>query len=171
MKDAGLEAAIPASLRDPEGHWFALTRRARVVYASKERVPATAITYEDLADPKWKGKICSRSGQHTYNVALVAAMIANHGEAKAEEWLKGVKANLARKPSGGDREAVRDVAAGLCDLAIGNTYYMAAMLHNPEQKAWADAVHIIFPNAGDRGTHVNISGRPWQLIRPTRSRP
>jgi iron(III) transport system substrate-binding protein len=169
LKDAGLEAAIPATLRDPEGHWFALTRRARVVYASKERVPATAITYEDLADPKWKGKICSRSGQHTYNVALVAAMIANHGEAKAEKWLKGVKANLARKPSGGDREAVRDVAAGLCDLAIGNTYYMAAMLHNPEQKAWADAVHIIFPNAGDRGTHVNISGAALAAHSPNKA--
>ena len=158
LKSAALEAAIPVSLRDPNGHWFALTRRARVVYASKERVAQDAITYEELADPKWKGKICIRSGQHTYNVALVASMIANLGEEKAEAWLTGLRDNLARKPAGGDREGVRDVQAGLCDLAIGNTYYMQAMLNNPEQKAWADAVKIIFPNAGDRGTHVNVSG-------------
>ena len=164
-----LQQAIPSQYRDPGNHWFGLTMRSRIVYASKARVKQDSITYEELADPKWKGKICSRSGQHTYNVALVAAMIANHGEAKAEQWLRGVKANLARKPSGGDREAVRDVAAGLCDLAIGNTYYMAAMLHNPEQKAWADAVHIIFPNAGDRGTHVNISGAALAAHSPNKA--
>jgi iron(III) transport system substrate-binding protein len=158
LKSAVIEAAIPAELRDPEGHWFALTRRARVVYASKERVSQDAITYEELADPKWKGKICIRSGQHTYNVALVASMIANLGEEKAEAWLVGLRNNQARKPAGGDREGVRDVQAGLCDLAVGNTYYMQAMLNNPEQKAWADAVKILFPNAADRGTHVNVSG-------------
>jgi iron(III) transport system substrate-binding protein len=158
LKSDVLESAIPASLRDPQGHWFGFTRRARVVYASKERVAQDAITYEELADPKWKGRICIRSGQHTYNVALVASMIAHHGEEKAEAWLTGLRDNLARKPAGGDREAVRDVKAGLCDLAIGNTYYMAAMLSNPEQKPWADAVRMLFPNAGDRGTHVNISG-------------
>ena len=166
-KDAGvtaantapeLAAAIPATLRDPDNHWFALTRRARVFYVSKERVKDTALTYEDLADPKWKGKICTRSGQHTYNVALTASMIANNGKEKAETWLNGVKANLARKPAGGDRESVRDVQAGLCDIAIANTYYMAAMMKNPDQKAWAEAVRIVFPNANDRGTHVNISG-------------
>lgn len=158
VKDGQLEAAIPATLRDPDGHWFALTRRARVVYASKERLKLDAITYEDLADPKWKGKICTRSGQHTYNVALIASMIAHHGPEAAEKWLEGVKANLARKPSGGDREAIRDVAAGLCDLAIGNTYYYAGMLKNAEQKPIAEKVQILFPNAKDRGTHVNISG-------------
>jgi iron(III) transport system substrate-binding protein len=158
LRSEALEKAIPTSLRDPEGHWFALTRRARVVYASKERVKQSAITYEELAEPKWKGRICIRSGQHTYNVALVASMIANLGEEKAEAWLTGLRDNLARKPAGGDREAVRDVAAGLCDLAVGNTYYMAAMLSNPEQKPWADAVKILFPNADDRGTHVNVSG-------------
>ncbi len=150
--------SVPAEFRDPAGHWIGLTRRARVVYASKDRVKQEQITYEELADPKWRGKICVRSGQHTYNVALVASMIANIGEEKAEAWLTGVKNNLARKPAGGDREQVRDVQAGLCDLAIGNTYYMAAMLKNPEQKAWADAVKMLFPNADDRGTHVNISG-------------
>jgi iron(III) transport system substrate-binding protein len=158
VKSSALESAIPAALRDPDGHWFGLTQRARVIYASKDRVKQDTVSYEELADPKWKGKVCIRSGQHTYNVALVASMIAHHGEAKATEWLKGLKANLARKPAGGDREAVRDVQAGLCDLAIGNTYYMAAMLKSPEQKPWADAVRIVFPNAGDRGTHVNISG-------------
>ncbi|MBV1694233.1 MAG: extracellular solute-binding protein [Hyphomicrobiales bacterium] len=169
-KDAGvtravsseaLSAAIPAALRDPDGHWFALTRRARVVYASKDRVAQNMITYEELADPKWKVKICSRSGQHPYNVTLVASMIAALGPEKAETWLKGVKANLARKPAGGDREQVRDVHAGLCDLAIGNTYYMGLMQTNtkaPEQQQWAAAVKVLFPNAADRGTHVNVSG-------------
>jgi iron(III) transport system substrate-binding protein len=158
VQSATLESAIPASLRDPGGQWFGLTRRARVIYASKDRVKQDQITYEELADPKWRNKICIRSGQHTYNVALVASMIAHHGEKETETWLAGLKANLARRPSGGDREAVRDVKAGLCDIAVGNTYYMAAMLKNPDQKAWADAVRIIFPNAADRGTHVNVSG-------------
>ncbi len=158
IKSDFVDAQVPAEYRDPKGQWVGLTRRARVVYASKDRVKQDAITYEELADPKWRGKICVRSGQHTYNVALIASMIANDGEEKAEAWLNGVKANLARKPAGGDREQVRDVQAGLCDIAIGNTYYMVAMQKNPEQKAWADAVKILFPNAGDRGTHVNISG-------------
>jgi iron(III) transport system substrate-binding protein len=169
LHDEVLETAIPASLRDPEGRWFGLTRRARVVYASKARVAQDAITYEELADPKWRNKICIRSGQHTYNVALVASMIAHHGEAKTEKWLAGLKANLARRPAGGDREGVRDVKAGLCDLAVGNTYYMAAMLKNPEQKAWADAVRIIFPNAAGRGTHVNISGMSLAANAPNKA--
>lgn len=165
-KDAGLTqpipagsiSNIPAAYRDAEGHWTALTMRARVIYASKARVKDDKISYEDLADPKWKGRICARSGQHPYNTALLASIVAHKGEAAAEAWAKGLKDNLARKPAGGDREQVRDVQAGLCDIAIGNTYYMAAMLKNPEQKAWADAVRIIFPNAGDRGSHVNVSG-------------
>jgi iron(III) transport system substrate-binding protein len=158
IKSDVIEKQVPATLRDPAGHWVGLTRRARIVYASKDRVAQNEITYEELADPKWRGKICVRSGQHTYNVALVASMIANIGEDKAEAWLTGVKNNLARKPAGGDRDQVRDVQAGLCDLAIGNTYYMVAMLNSPEQKAWADSVKMLFPNAADRGTHVNISG-------------
>ena len=164
-----LEAAIPAAFRDPNGHWFGLTKRARVVYASKSRVKQTALTYEELADPKWKGKICIRSGQHTYNISLIASMIAHLGEEKAQTWLSGVKANLARKPSGGDREAVRDVAAGQCDLAIGNTYYMAAMQNNPEQKAWADSVRIIFPDNETRGTHINISGASVAASAPNKA--
>jgi iron(III) transport system substrate-binding protein len=116
IKSEVIEKTVPASLRDPEGHWVGVSMRARVIYASKDRVKQDAITYEELADPKWKGKICIRSGQHIYNNALIAAMIAKHGEAKAEEWLKGLKANLAQKPSGGDREQARDVAAGKCDI-------------------------------------------------------
>ncbi len=158
MHSEVIDKTIPAALRDDKDQWFGLTRRARVVYASKDRVKQDAITYEELADPKWRGKICIRSGQHTYNVALVASMIAHNGEEATEKWLAGLKANLARRPAGGDREGVRDVKAGLCDISIGNTYYMAAMLKNPDQKAWAEAVRIIFPNANDRGTHVNVSG-------------
>ena len=155
-KDAGLTQpvdlpalkAIPAQLRDPDNHWFGLTMRGRVIYASKDRVKQDAITYEELADPKWKGKICSRSGQHVYNTSLLATMIAHKGEAAAEAWAKGFKDNLAQKPAGGDREQVRDVQSGKCDLAIGNTYYMALMMtneKNPEQKQWAAAVQAAVP--------------------------
>ncbi|GAB4226716.1 MAG: Fe(3+) ABC transporter substrate-binding protein [Methyloligellaceae bacterium] len=156
-----LETNIPAQYRDSKGHWFGLTRRARVVFASRERVKQKDITYEELADPKWKGKICIRSGHHVYNVALFASMMAHHGEQKAESWLKGLKANLARKPAGNDRAQVKGVYAGECDLAIGNTYYMGKMQTNdkkPEQKEWAKAVRVMFPNSNDRGTHVNLSG-------------
>lgn len=151
-------ANIPASYRDSEGHWVGLTLRARVIYASKERVKQNAFTLAELADPKWKGKICTRSGQHVYNVSLLASIIAHKGEAAAEAWAKGVKENLARKPAGGDREQVRDVQAGLCDIAIANTYYMAAMLRDPKQKEWADSVRIIYQDADTTGTHVNVSG-------------
>jgi len=161
VQSDAIEAAIPPAYRAKDDQWIGLTRRARVVYASKERVKQDAITYEELADPKWRGKICIRSGQHVYNVALVASMIAHHGEEWTKEWLRGVKANLARKPAGNDRLQVKGVYAGECDIAIGNTYYMGAMLtdeDNPEQKDWANSVKILFPNTNDRGTHVNISG-------------
>src|SRR5919107_3699227 len=154
-----LAANIPSQYRDPDGRWFALSLRARTVYASKERVPQTAISYEELADPKWKGKICTRSGQQIYNNALFAAYLAHHGEAKTEEWLKGVKANLAQKPSGGDREVARDITASKCDIGLGNTYYWALMLNKePDKKAWADATKVILPTFADGGTHVNVSG-------------
>ena len=161
VQSAVLDSQIPAQYRDPDRHWFGLTMRGRVVYASKERVKLDSITYEDLADPKWKGKVCVRSGQHVYNTSLVATLIAHKGEAFAENWLKGVRDNLAHKPAGGDREQARDIASGKCDLALGNTYYMALMMtneKNPEQKKWAAAIRLMFPNANDRGTHVNISG-------------
>lgn len=153
-----LDKVVAPQFRDPAGHWYAISMRARVIYASKERVQQTAITYDELADPKWKGKICIRSGQHIYNNALFAAYIAKHGEAKAEAWLRGLKANLGRKPSGGDRETARDVAAGKCDLGIGNTYYWALMTQNPAQKPWADATKVILPTFEGGGTHVNVSG-------------
>ncbi|MCC6781123.1 MAG: Fe(3+) ABC transporter substrate-binding protein [Hyphomicrobiales bacterium] len=159
IKSDVLDKAVPAQYRDPEGHWYGVSMRARVVYASKDRVKQSAITYDELADPKWKGKICIRSGQHIYNNALVAAVIAKRGPEKAEEWLRGVKANLAQKPSGGDREAARDVAAGKCDLGIGNTYYWALMNDKEaDKKAWADATRVILPTFEGGGTHVNLAG-------------
>lgn len=159
IASAVLDKVVAPQYRDPEGHWYGISLRARVVYVSKERVQQTAITYEELADPKWKGKICIRSGQHMYNNALFAAVIAKHGEAKAEEWLRGLKANLAQKPSGGDRETARDVAAGKCDIGIGNTYYWALMNDKEaDKKAWADATRVILPTFAGGGTHVNLSG-------------
>ena len=156
-----LDANIPAQFRDPDGHWFGITARARVIYASRDRVKQDAITYEELADPKWKGRLCTRSGQHVYTIGLIASMIVQHGEAKAAQWLEGVKQNLSRKPTGNDRGQVKSVFSGECDIALGNTYYMGRMETNdkdPEQKDWAASVHILFPNAEDRGTHVNLSG-------------
>ncbi|WP_441998259.1 Fe(3+) ABC transporter substrate-binding protein [Microvirga sp. 2TAF3] len=160
VKSEVLTSAIPSQLRDPDNRWFALSMRARSIYASKDRVKDKAITYEDLADPKWKGKICTRSFQHQYNIALTAAMIVKHGEAKTEEWLKGVKANLAKKPSGGDRDVAKDILAGVCDIGLGNTYYVGLMTNgtNPDQKKWAEAINVILPTFKDGGTHVNVSG-------------
>jgi iron(III) transport system substrate-binding protein len=159
LKSDVLEKAVPAQYRDPAGHWAGISMRARVFYVSKERVKQDAITYDELADPKWKGKICIRSGQHIYNNALFAAYVAKHGEAKAEEWLKGLKANLAQKPSGGDRETARDVAAGKCDIGIGNTYYWALMNDkDADKKPWADATRVVLPTFVGGGTHVNLSG-------------
>lgn len=154
-----LEANIPEEYRDPGDQWFGLTARARIIYASKERVkPGEVTTYEDLASEKWKGRICTRSGTHDYNVGLTAAVLAHHDAAYTEAWLKGVKANLARKPDGGDRDQVKAIWAGECDIAVGNTYYMGQMLADPEQKAWAESVNVVFPNFEAGGTHMNISG-------------
>lgn len=159
LSNETLEASIPTELRDPDGRWFALTTRARVVYASKERVAdGEIVTYEGLADPKWKGRICTRSGTHNYNLALLSAVIAHHGEEAAKEWAAGVKANLARKPQGNDRAQVKAIWAGECDISLGNTYYMGAMLGDDEQKAWADSVRLVFPKFDGGGSHVNISG-------------
>jgi iron(III) transport system substrate-binding protein len=158
IKSEALDKVVPPRLRDPEGHWYAVSMRARVVYASKERVKQTALNYEDFASPAWKGKICIRSGQHYYNTALFAAYIVKHGEAQAEQWLTGLKDNLAQRPSGGDRETARDVAAGKCDLGIGNTYYYGLMLNSAAQKPWADATRVILPTFKGGGTHVNVSG-------------
>lgn len=155
-----LTAAIPAEFRDPANHWFGLTTRSRVVYASKDRVgPGEVTTYEDLADPKWKGRICTRSGTNDYNIALLGAIIAHDGMEAAKTWVEGLKANLARKPDGGDRDQVLAIAAGECDIAIGNTYYIGQMLADPDQKAAAEAVTVMFPTfASGGGSHMNISG-------------
>ncbi|GEO85187.1 iron ABC transporter substrate-binding protein [Ciceribacter naphthalenivorans] len=161
LVDETINTRIPAQYRDPAGEWFGLTTRGRVVYASKERVPETAITYEELADPKWKGRLCMRDGQHSYNIGLFASMIAHHGAEYTEKWLTGLKQNLARKPDGNDRSQAKAIMSGECDIALGNTYYVGLMMTNdkdPEEKEWAAATKILFPNAADRGTHVNISG-------------
>ena len=154
-----LIANVPEQYRDPDNRWWGLTTRARIVYASKERVAEGEVTtYEDLADPKWKGRICTRSGTHAYNVALTSAILNYYGEDGAKEWLEGVKANLARKPQGNDRAQVKAIWAGECDIAIGYTYYMGKMLEDPEQAQWANSVNIVFPTFENAGTHVNISG-------------
>ncbi|MDP7184217.1 MAG: Fe(3+) ABC transporter substrate-binding protein [Paracoccaceae bacterium] len=154
-----LIANVPEQYRDPDNRWWGLTTRARIVYASKERVAEGEVTtYEDLADPKWKGRICTRSGTHAYNVALTSAILNYYGEDGAKDWLEGVKANLARKPQGNDRAQVKAIWAGECDIAIGYTYYMGKMLEDPEQAQWANSVNIVFPTFENAGTHVNISG-------------
>ena len=157
-----LSRNIPQQYRHPDGLWYGLTTRARVIFADKKRVkPGEITSYEDLALPKMKGRVCSRSGKHVYNVSLLASIIGAKGEAFAEAWARGVKANLARKPQGNDRAQVKAVYQGECDVALGNTYYMGKMQTNekqPEQKQWAAAVNVIFPNQAGRGAHVNISG-------------
>ena len=161
LEDETVNANLPAEYRDPEGHWFGITKRARVLYASKERVGDEPITYAELADPKWKGKICMRSGQHDYNLALFSAAIAHWGEEKTEEWLTGLKNHLARKPDGGDRPQAKAIMAGECDIALGNTYYVGLMQTNekdPEEKEWANAIKVVFPTFENGGTHVNVSG-------------
>ncbi len=157
-----LAANIPAQYRHPDGKWFGLTVRARVIVHSKDRVKAGEITrYEDLADPKWKGRICTRSSGHVYMKSLLASIIAAKDEEAAQAWANGVKENLARKPQGNDRAQVKAIWQGECDISLINTYYIGAMKHNeaePEQKEWAKSINVVFPNQGDRGTHVNISG-------------
>ena len=158
-KSAALEAHIPPQYRDPGDQWFGLTARARILVASKNRVvPGEISTYEDLADPRWKGRICTRSAKNAYMVALTAAMISHHGEAKAEDWLRGVKANLARKPQGNDRAQVKAIMEGVCDVAIINHYYMGKMMSNEDQAPWAASVNMIYPNQQSYGTHMNVSG-------------
>lgn len=165
-----IETNVPAQYQDKENEWFALTTRTRSVYSSRERVGklGDSFNYEDLAKPEFKGKICTRSGKHPYNVSLVSAMIAHHGEAETKQWLEGVKANLARKPQGNDRGQVKAIKEGLCDVSLGNSYYLGAMINDPEQKAWADAVYINFPNQQTTGTHVNISGMAMAKYAPNK---
>ena len=161
VKSDVLDRRIPASFREPNGAWYGFSLRARVIAYDKMKVkPGEIATYEDLADPKWKGQICVRSSTHMYNLSLMGAMIDHLGEAKAEEWAKGVKANLARDPKGGDTDQIKGVAAGECSVALVNHYYYARLARssNPEEKAIAERVGVVFPNQATWGTHVNISG-------------
>ncbi len=154
-----LAANIPAAFRDPGNQWFGLTARARIIYASKDRVADGEVTtYEDLADPKWKGRICTRPGTHDYNLGLTAAMIVHDGYDATRTWAEALRANLAKKPEGNDRSQVKSIWAGECDISLGNTYYMGEMLADPEQKDWAEAVRIVYPTFRDGGTHLNVSG-------------
>jgi iron(III) transport system substrate-binding protein len=161
VKSATLEAAIPQHLRDPEGRWFAITKRVRAIAYSKEKLkPADLPTYEGLADPKFKGKLLIRSSNHVYNQSLVGSLVAAHGDGWTESWIKGVVSNLARSPKGGDTDQIRAVAAGEGDLAVVNHYYYANLLKSskPEDKAVVDKVGLFFPNQADRGAHINVSG-------------
>lgn len=169
VSSPSIAANIPAQYRDTDNRWFGLTQRARVVYASKARVKSGDITsYADMTAPQWKGRICSRSGSADYNVALLASRIAHAGDAAAKQWLSGVKANLARKPQGNDRAQIKAVAEGECDIALGNTYYLAIMLADPAQRPFAEAVNIIFPDQNGNGAHVNISGMAMAKYAPNK---
>ncbi|WP_417579955.1 extracellular solute-binding protein [Pelagibacterium sp.] len=155
-----LDAAVPEALRDPEGNWFALSGRARVLYAAKD-LDLDSFTYEQLDDEEWRGRLCIRSGQHPYNTAMFAAYMAKYGEEETRTWLEGIKANQARVAAGGDRDGARDIAAGICDIAIGNSYYVGLMTSGAggeEQQAWADEMKVILPTFENGGTLVNISG-------------
>ena len=166
-----LQQHIPAIARGSDDKWFGLTWRARVAYVSKARVNEQNLRFTDLADAKWRGRICVRSGQHPYNIALFAALLNHMGETDFKNWLAGLKANLVAKPSGNDRAQVRKIFGQACDIGIGNTYYMGKMQtneKNPEQKAWAEAVNIIFPTMPRGGAHMNVSGMVMAKHAPNR---
>jgi len=161
VKSAVLEARIPASYRDPAGNWFGFSARARVIAYNKAAVKAGELAnYEDLADPKWKNAVCIRTSTHPYNLSLMASLIAHNGEARTEEWVKGLTANLARSPKGGDTDQLMGAAAGECKIAVANTYYIARLMRSarPNEKAAAEKLGLVFPNQASRGTHMNISG-------------
>ena len=161
VKSQVLESRIPQSLREPSGHWFGFSTRARVIAYNKDKVRAGEITsYEQLADPKWKGRVCMRSSTNVYNLSLMGALIDHLGEAKAEAWAKGVRANLAQDPKGGDTDQLKSVAAGLCDVTVSNQYYYARLARSDkaDEKLVAEKLVIVMPNQSSWGTHVNISG-------------
>jgi iron(III) transport system substrate-binding protein len=161
IKSKVLEARIPSSYRHPDGLWFGFSARARIIAYNKTQVkPGEIANYEDLANPKWKGKICTRSAGHVYNLSLISSLVNYLGEAKTEEWAKAVAGNLAKSPKGGDTDQLKAVAAGECDVAISNTYYYLRLVRSqkPDEKAIAEKVGVLLPNQKGRGTHVNISG-------------
>jgi iron(III) transport system substrate-binding protein len=156
-----LDDAIPSQYRDPEGYWYGLSLRARPVMYARGRVdPAELSSYEDLANPKWRGRICIRSSNNIYNQSLVASLIATNGVDKTEDWARKLVANFARPPQGGDRDQIKAAAAGQCDLAIANTYYLGGMLQSKDkaQNSAASKVSVFWPNQNGRGAHVNVSG-------------
>ncbi|MBO9997977.1 MAG: Fe(3+) ABC transporter substrate-binding protein [Cyanobacteria bacterium SID2] len=156
-----LDDKVPEYLRDPEGHWFGLSKRARVIVYNTETVsPDELSTYEDLADPKWQGRLIVRSSNNIYNQSLVGSILAANGEEATEEWVKGIVENFARPPEGNDTAQIRAVADGVADVALANSYYMARLANSsdPEERSIAEKVDMFFPNQDDRGTHVNISG-------------
>ncbi|WP_038160888.1 Fe(3+) ABC transporter substrate-binding protein [Verrucomicrobium sp. BvORR106] len=161
LKSEVLEQRVPAALRDSGGHWYAYALRARVILYAQDRVkPGEISNYEDLADPKWRGRLLIRSSGNAYNQSLLASLIAADGEEKAEAWAKGVVANLARPPQGGDRDQIKGVASGLADVCVSNTYYLGMLLNSkdPAEQAAAKKVTVLFPNQSGRGTHANIAG-------------
>jgi iron(III) transport system substrate-binding protein len=156
-----LAERIPASMRDPDGNWFGFSSRARVIVYNKAAAnPADFPTYESLAAERNRGKVCTRSGSHPYNLSLVAALIAHNGEARTEEWAKGVVANMARPPRGGDTDQIKAVAGGECAIALSNTYYYVRLLRSakPEEREWAAKTGVVWPDQATYGTHVNIAG-------------
>ena len=166
-----VNSAIPAQYRDEAGHWYGLTQRGRVLYVAKD-LPNPPTTYEDLADPQYAGMICHRDGQHPYNIALFASLIANLGLETTQAWMEGLKANQARKPTGNDRAQAKGIYEGLCQIGLGNSYYVGLMITNekePEQKEWAAAMNVVLPNSQDRGTHMNISGMAMAANSPNPS--
>ena len=172
VKSAVLEARIPASFREPNGQWFGFSLRARLIAYNKAKVKAAELpSYESLADPKWKGRVCMRSSTNIYNLSLMGAMIDHLGEAKAEQWAQGVKSNLAREPKGGDTDQLKSVAAGECDVTISNQYYYARLLRSgkADERAIAEKLGVVFPNQGSWGTHVNISGAGVMKHAPNRA--
>jgi len=161
VKSAVLEARIPQSFREPGGLWFGFSLRARLIAYNKAKVKAGELTsYEDLADPKWKGRVCMRSSSNIYNLSLMGALIDHLGEAKAEAWARSVRNNLAREPKGGDTDQLKSVAAGECDVTISNQYYYARLARSQkaDERAVAEKVAVVFPNQSSWGTHVNVSG-------------
>ena len=161
VKSNTLADRIPASMRDPDGNWFGFSSRARVIVYNRAAVnPADVPTYESLADARNKGKVCTRSGSHPYNLSLVAALIAHNGEAKTEEWAKGVVANMARGPRGGDSDQIKAVAGGECAIALSNTYYYVRLLRSakPDEREWAAKTGVVWPDQSSYGTHINIAG-------------
>jgi iron(III) transport system substrate-binding protein len=161
VHSAVLESRIPAQYRDPDGHWFGFSARARVIVYNKDAVkPGEVQNYEDLAHPKWKGRVCTRSSGHVYTLSLMSSLVAHDGEAGAEQWARGLVSNLARDPKGGDTDQLAAVASGECDVALANTYYIVRLMRSakPGDKAMAAKLGVVWPNQGNRGTQMNISG-------------